>query len=252
MSTLNFYPRVPIFDANIGIGHRHDRPSPVTDADQLLKEMDRHGVERALIYHVQGELISAIDGNEQLQIWAAGHAAFHLQWVVGASADSLQQIQDLHAEGHVHSVRLQPTDANQAPFVNWLYDDLLSWLSTERIPLWISLAETPVIDIMNTLKHFPNLVAVLVGAHYTHAAFISPMLNRLPNTYLELSRYENLDGVNKLIAKHGLDRFIYGSFYPRYAMGPIIFYLHHLGLADAALAAICAGNLERILGGNHD
>jgi hypothetical protein len=249
MSTLNFQPRVAVFDANIGVGHRHDRPAPFEDASQLLEEMALHGVKRALIYHVQGELISAVDGNQQLQTWADGHDALRLQWVAGANQDSLKQVQALHADGRVNSVRLESTDGSHTPFVDWLYGDLLSWLAAERIPLWISMAETPATEIMDTLRKFPQLVCVLVGAHYSHSGFVSPLLKHLPNAYLELSRYENLDGINKLIGVYGTQRFLYGSYYPRYAMGSILFYLHHMGLDDDTLAALCAGNLERLLAG---
>ena len=64
--SLSFSASVPVFDANVGIGHRHNRRYPYDSADGLLEEMARHGVDRALVYHVQGELISPSQGNEQL------------------------------------------------------------------------------------------------------------------------------------------------------------------------------------------
>ena len=76
---------------------------------------------------------------------------------------------------------------------------------------------------------------------------IRPMLRRLPNACLELSRFENLAGIEKLIAEVGAERLFYGSYFPRYAMGPMLFYLHHLEIDNSDLAAICAGNLERLL-----
>ena len=45
--SLSFKSRVPVFDANVGIGNRHDRRSPFDSPDQLLEEMSRHGVDRA-------------------------------------------------------------------------------------------------------------------------------------------------------------------------------------------------------------
>ena len=66
---LSFRARVPVFDANIGVGHCHDRPSPFADVAGLRAEMRRHGVERGLIYHLQGETLSAIEGNEALHAW---------------------------------------------------------------------------------------------------------------------------------------------------------------------------------------
>ena len=248
MISLNFQPRVPVFDANVGVGHRHDRPSPFSEANELLEEMQRHGVDRAVIYHVQGEAISAIRGNEALPGWAGD--AFSLQWVAGPGDDSLRQLKGFHATERVVSVRLHSPEGGRVPFVDWLYGPLLDWLSAERIPLWVSLADGSTTEIANTLQRFPDLTVVLLGAHYVHSTMISPMLRRLPKTFLELSRFENLAGVETLVAEMGAERLLYGSYFPRYAMGPMLFYLHHLNIDDSDLAAICAGNLERLLGGD--
>lgn len=51
MTSLTFTSQVPVFDANLRVGDRHDEPAPCRDRAALLAEMDRHGVERALIYH---------------------------------------------------------------------------------------------------------------------------------------------------------------------------------------------------------
>ncbi|MBC8423849.1 amidohydrolase family protein [bacterium] len=247
METLCFEPRVPIFDANVGVGHRPDQASPCDSPDELLAEMAHRGVERAVIYHLQAEFRSPVEGNEALNDWATGKEAFSLQWSLGATDDSLRQLRQLHADGRVSSVRLHATIHARLPFVDWLYGPALEWLAAERIPLWISLADTEVTELMAILPLYPQLVTVLLGAHYVHAALVRPMLRRLPNAHLELSRYEVLGEVEALIREFGIDRFLYGSFYPRYAMGPILYYLHHLDCTDAELAGLCAGNLERLL-----
>ena len=104
------------------------------------------------------------------------------------------------------------------------------------------------VEVRDTLCRFPDLVTVLLGAHYAHSAVVGPLLRQLPNAHLELSRYEGLGKLQPLIDEFGIERLVYGSFYPRYAMGPILFLIHHLGLDPSALAILCAGNLERILG----
>lgn len=246
MTALDFRARVPVFDANIGVGHAHDRPSPVADAAGLRAEMQRHGVERGLIYHRHGETISAIEGNEALRAWQGDGLV--CQWVAGPSADSLAQLRALHAAGEVRSVRLHNTQACRVPFAGWIYGELLAWLAAERIPLWLSLADTPVAEVAETLRCFPEVQVVLLGAHYVHSLALRPLLRALPQAAMELSRFENLGGIEALIGEFGVERFLYGSYYPRYAMGPMLFYLHHLAIDNAALAALAAGNLARILG----
>ena len=75
------------------------------------------------------------------------------------------------------------------------------------------------------------------------------MLAALPNACLELSRYEPICEIESLRDEFGAERLVYGSWYSRLAMGPMLFYLHHTNLTDAELTSICAGNLERILQG---
>lgn len=248
MATLNFTARVPVFDANVGVGHRHDRRYPFASPDQLLEEMARHGVNRALVYAVQGESISPTWGNDALSEWTDPNEALVPQYVAGCDPESLNQLTNLHRDGLVSSIRLHNTTACRLPLASWLYADLLTWLSDKQIPLWISMADTPPTEIVDTLRTYPNLIVVLVGAHYTHSMMIRPMLRVLPNAFLELSRYENICGIEKLVREFGANRLLYGSFFPRYAMGPMLFTLHHLAITEEELSLICATNLEKILG----
>ena len=244
--SLRFSARVPVFDANVGVGHRHDRPAPFESPAGLLDEMDRHGVDRALIYHVQGESISSIDGNEALVAWL-GEDRLSPQWTLGVDGDSLSRLRDLRADGHVNCVRLHD-GGGRVPLVDWVYGESLDWLSAEGVPLWISLADAEAVEVVEVLRRFPDLDVVLLGAHYSHAALVRGMLRMLPRARLELSRYEVMGDVEALKQEFGAGRLLYGSYYPRYAMGPMLYYLHQLDFTEAELAAVCAGNLESLLG----
>lgn len=248
MSVLTFQPRVPVFDANVRVGDCHDLLSPFRDRAALLAEMDRHGVARAVIYHAQTEAISPIDGNQLLEEWLDSDDRLIPQWSILPSAASLAQVQVLYDQGRASSVRLHDTRSAGLPFRPWAYDELLAWLSQRHIPLWIPLPEHNADELVTTLQGHPNLVTVLVGAHYVHHLLVRPLLRHLPNTYLELSRYEPIGEVEALCNEFGAQRLLYGSWSWRYAMGPMLFYLHHTDLTRDELAQVCAGNLERILG----
>ena len=248
MSTLTFRPRVPVFDANVRVGDRHDEPAPFRDRAGLFAEMDRHGVARAVVYHAQTEEISPLEGNQFLEEWLDAEGRLLPQWSIMPGKATVAQIQALDDVGRVTSVRLHNTRSAGLPFRPWAYDELLSWLSARQIPLWIPLPDHDADELVTTLQGHPDLVTVLVGAHYVHHLQIRPLLHRLPNAHLELSRYEPLGEVEALRAEFGAHRLLYGSWYWRYAMGPMLFYLHHTSLTDEELALVCAGNLERILG----
>ncbi len=250
MSNLSFTSRVPAFDANVGVGHRNNRRYPFDEPLQLVEEMARHGVDQALVYACHGETISPMHGNEALERWTGGENGLVPQYMVGADPESLRQIQGLHASGLVTHVRLHCTEMSRTPFVDWIYAPVLEWLVAEDLPLWVSMADTPPTEIVDTLTGYPDLRAVIVGAHYAHSAMALPMLRVLPNATLELSRYENTQGIEQLVEAVGANRLIYGSFFPRYAMGPILYMLNHLSIDDSDLAAICAGNVEKLIEGS--
>ena len=257
---LSFKAQVPVIDANVGVGHCNFRPAPFDSPQELLAEMNRHGVERALIHHQHGGSLSTITANELLYEWIEGHEdVFIPQWMAGPEPESLQQLQSLRAAGKLDNVRFHESGAAGLPFVDWVYADVLEWLQQERIPVWISLHDTwdvtwmskvntPVTQIMEVLRSFPDMVTVLVGAHYVHSHYVRPFLKR-PKTYIELSRYEMLRQVEEMVDEFGAERFLYGSFYPRLAMGPMLYYVHTLGFDEPTLRALCAGNLERVLEG---
>lgn len=246
MSDLTFKARVPVIDANVGVGHKKDQRYPFDSPEELVQELERHGVERALVYACQGETLSALHGNKSLSAWTSNGSLIP-QFVAMPDSESLDHLAVLRADGVLTSVRLHSTEDSRLPFTSWIYGDLLSWLSDEGIPLWVSLADTPPTEIVDTLRSFPDLKVVLLGAHYSHSLMVRPLLRTLPQASLELSRYENIGGVEKLVNEFGAERLIYGSFFPRFAMGPMLYALHRLAIDDDALVAICAGNLERIL-----
>ena len=245
--SLNFTARVPVFDANVRVGNRNDELSPFLDQSELLAELDRHGVQRALIYHAHADNISPISGNNYLEDWLGDDGRLHPIWSALPTSDCLKQIQALHKANRVRCVRLVDTSSVGLPFRPWAYDSLLSWLCETSVPLWVSLPEANLDDLVTTLQAYPKLVTVLTGAHYTHALWVRPLLQALPSSYLELSRYEPIGEVEALRDEFGAERLLYGSWYPNYAMGPMLFYLHHTNLNDGDLALVCSGNLERLL-----
>jgi hypothetical protein len=253
MAALGFRARVRVFDANIRVGDRHDEAVACREPAQLLAEMDRHGVGRALIYHAQSDDISPVDGNVALEAWLCDDERLYPQWSVMPGEDSPAQIQSLYAQRRVGSVRLHDTwlagAAGGLPFRPWAYDDLLGWLAARGIPVWIPVTEIGADDLVTTLGAHRDLVTVLVGAHYVHHLMVRPLLRALPNAHLELSRYEPIGAVEALCRGFGAERLVYGSWYARYGMGPMLYYLHHADLSEEELALVCGGNLERILGG---
>ena len=249
MTELDFACERTVLDANVGVGDRREQASPARDAEQLLTEMDRHGVDRALVYPLQGEDVSALDGNDELHDWIeSGLHRLLPMWMASMAPESMRQLQQLHAAGQVQAVRLHDTSRTSTPLTAWIYGDLLTWLQAEDIPLWVSLADNDPVQLADTFAQFRELRLVLVGAHYMHAPYLLPLLRHLPRAHLELSRHESLVAIEELVTQVGAQRLLYGSFYPRYAMGPVLWALHRQHIEPPQLQRILDGTTIELLG----
>jgi predicted TIM-barrel fold metal-dependent hydrolase len=244
-ANLHFAPQTQVFDAHICVGSRRSDIGPASERRALLAELDRHGIARALVYHAHAEEFSPVRGNQMLAEWLGDDDRLVPLWSALPTERSLSQLQELHQAGRVRAVRL--THASGLPFTDWTHGALLEWLIAADLPLWIALPDTDARDLVSTLRRYQRLRVVIAGAHYTDTLLVQKLMAALPNADLELSRYESLDAINDLIARFGADRLLYGSWYPRYALGPTLYFVHHCGLSEDVLAHICAGNLARLL-----
>jgi predicted TIM-barrel fold metal-dependent hydrolase len=244
-ANLRFRPQVPIFDAHVCVGSGRSEIGLAADRPALLAELDRNGVARALVYHAHAEEFSPVLGNTMLQAWLGDDGRLEPLWSAMPTEESLAQLQVLHAAKPLRAVRL--TRAQGLPFADWTHAALLEWLAAEALPLWIALPDMDAHDLVSTLRSYKQLPVVIAGAHYSDTLLTRKLLAALPNAYLELSRFEALDAINDLIARFGAKRLLYGSWYPRYAIGPMLYFIHHCGLPEALLAQICAGNLNQLL-----
>src|SRR5690349_17147443 len=127
MTNLSFHPRVPVFDAHICVGHSGAALSPASDRPALLAALDRHGVERALIYHAHAEAFSPLRGNQLLEEWLGDDGRLLPLWAALPTDASLAQLQALHRAGRMRAARL--IGAQSLPFGAWTHGELLGWLS---------------------------------------------------------------------------------------------------------------------------
>ena len=253
---LDFRPQAPTFDANAALGRRHDRRVAVDDAAGLLAEMDRVGVERALVYAPHAAAFDSAEGNAGLLEVIGGEPRLVPQFVCNPAFDDLDEARAQIEAADVRAVRMLPM-LHHYPFRSWVVGEWLDWLSVRRIPLWLPASyeanwhdETDLDphEVHETVRQFPDLVVVLCEVHYRQASWAPPLLRSLSNLSIEVSRYVIADGIAQLLEDVGPERVLFGSRFPEQAIAPQLYHLHRLGLNDADLRAVCGGNLARLLG----
>lgn len=249
---------MPVFDANIALGRRHDRRVRVDSVDDLISEMDRCGVGKALVYSPHAANYDSREGNELLFDSISGETRLVPQMVANPTWDDLKSFSRKVEDIGVRSIRLFPILHNY-PIKDWVLEDWMGWLSDEQIPVWIPVytevawVKDGVVDprdIYDIGAKFPNVTIVLSEVRYDDMPWASMLLRRLPNLCIEISRTVQTGGITELINVIGPERILFGSRFPDSEIPLQLYSLHHSNLSDSVLRAICAGNLERLMDTN--
>ncbi len=257
---LDFEPTVPVFDANVALGRRHDKHVAVDTVAGVLQVMDDSGVGRALVYAPHAVTYDPRDGNAMLVEQIGGEARLVPQFVCSPVFDRLDDFADEVEAAGVRSVRMVP-GLHSYPFRDWVVGRWLDWMADTRTPVWLHTQWQTWLsggdnldprDVYETLKARPDVTAVLSEVKYDDISWALSLLRSLPNLHIEISRFVVGGGIEYLLEAAGESRIMFGSRFPDSAMPLHLYGLHHSGLSDETLSAICAGNLERLLAGGGD
>ena len=257
---LHFRPSVPVFDANMALGRRHDRRVLFDSVEDALREMDRAGVARALVYSTVAAT-DPIGGNRRLEAMLEGEPRLVPQLVGSPAWDDLQRFADGMKAGRASSMRMLPA-LHGYPLRPWSVGEWFEWAAAEQVPVWLPvnyasprrgavqryLDEFDPSALYDTLSDFPDLNVVLCEVQYPQAPWALALLKVLPNLHMEISRFVSTDGVAKLLRIAGESRVLFGSRFPDSPLAAQLYHLHRYGLPESTLRAICGGNLDRLLG----
>jgi uncharacterized protein len=242
------------FDCNVYTGLPSLRSlAPVFSIDALLAEMDRAGVERALVWHVAQHDASPLIGNSLLAQAIAAHPRLVGTWAILPNQAHEFPLPAVFFE-QMRSARVKALRAfpgSHRFLLNGVaMGDWLGPMVERRIPLFISLSRgADWRDVYGLLAEYPDLTCVLCdhGCWGDDRQF-RPLLERYPNLYVDTALYMLDGGIESLVADYGPGRLLFGSGFPEQYLGGMMLALRHAQISDAAKNAIAGGNLEHILG----
>lgn len=242
------------FDCNAFFGLPTRRPlAPVPTAGQLLAEMDRADVERALVWHIAQHDASPQVGNQLLTEAIEPYPRLVGCWTILPSqthelVPSRSFFGAMH-EARVAALRVFPRShrflVNAVSMGDWFEE-----LVPRKIPLFVSLRrgmDWP--DIYALLAEFPDLVCVICDhGCWGMDRMFRPLLERYPNVYVDTAQYLLDGGIESLVHDYGPRRLLFGSGFPESYHGGMMLALWRAWIPDDAKVDICRGNLERLLG----
>ncbi|MBM3803864.1 MAG: hypothetical protein FJW26_16300 [Acidimicrobiia bacterium] len=242
-------PEVPVFDCNAALGRLHNQRVAYDTRDDLLRMMSESGIAKAVVYNPYCLHFGTVEGNQFLLEAIGGDQRLIAQFVVNFATDEISEIDALVRQSGIRSLRVVPA-THRYPLVHWIADPWLEWMAQERMALWIPMsmrAEADARDLYETAKRHPKVPVVLAGAHYNSYPVVWPLVKALDHLYVDTSRFDLLDGINRLLQRAGPRRILFGSDFPDVDPRPYLHYLRRCGLSNADLEAICGGNLQRLI-----
>lgn len=242
------------FDCNAFFGLPMIRPlAPVPTAEVLLAELDRAGIEKALVWHIAQHDASPQVGNRLLAEAIRPHPRLVGCWtVLPNQTGELPPPEELFCEmreARVAALRAFP-NSHRFPLNGLSMGDLLEAMVARRVPLFLSLQRgIGWREIYELLAEFPDLVCVVCDhGCWGEDRYFRPLLARYPNVYVDTAQYLLDGGIESLVADYGPGRLLFGSGFPELYFGGMMLALRHAQIPKEAKAQIAAGNLERILG----
>jgi hypothetical protein len=240
-------------DAHCAIGARPGCRE-VVSAEELVEEMERLEVDRALVRIYPSKLafdVPAINGR-LLAMAETWEAIIPCPVVVPNTAGDMpsaeEQVEECLGKG-AGAVFVRPVLDNWS-MEPWAFGDLFSALEGRRVPVFCQASQCDVDLVADVAGRHPELPIILAGVGYRRQRVIAPLLESFSNIHLVVGAdYCVFRGLEVGIDAVGAERFLFGTNYDELAMMASVGYLMYADIDEEDRALIGSGNLERLMGG---
>jgi predicted TIM-barrel fold metal-dependent hydrolase len=244
---------IPLFDVQCGFGSAAPGSRETITAEALVAEMDRLGIERALARTLPTAMAFDVPlANDRLFADCVRHPRLVPCPIAApaagrSDAPEAEQVALLCAHGAGAVVIRPRTDGwSTAP---WGSDPLFAALEARRLPVLCPGEEVTLDEVAALAPRYPALPLIVTGANYRTHGIVLPLLMAFSNVYLSLgSNYIVHRGIEDCVRAVGAGRLLFGTGFPDVDMGGHVTHLLYAELSLADLAAIGAGNLDRLIG----
>ncbi|WP_158602916.1 amidohydrolase family protein [Jiangella rhizosphaerae] len=255
-------PGVSFLDCGVHIGRRSGAQwtaNRLLTAAGLLAELDRVGIDAAVVHHTLAREYSPRIGNELLADELPGDDRLLPAWLLlphhTGEFPRPEEVVARMREAGVVMGRLHPsTDAAAHRFLlaEWVVGPLLDELERSGIPVALDFhlfrrAEPPWAVLHEVLRHHPGLKVILMEVQGRNNRTLYPLLERHDNLYVQSAGFNVHRGIEDFVARFGAERMVFGSGYPERSMGAARFHLETADISAADKQRIAAGNLRALL-----
>ncbi len=244
---------ITLFDAFCGFGGSLPGKTARPSAEELLAEMSRLDIGRALVRIAPEDLDQDVAAsNARLYAACAGRPELLPCPIVlpGSGGDFPPEEEQLasHLARGCGAVWIRP-GPDYWSLAPWASGTLFAALEARRLPVLVLEPMVGVEKIAGIASRHPGLRLLLAGGSYRQQRTLLPLLRAFPNVSLVLGEAYNPHlALEQLVAEIGAERLLFGTGFPRTEAMCAITYLLYSALSDEQKQLIGSGNLERLLG----
>jgi len=241
-----------LFDANGSCGRPSvGAPDCPTVADRLA-HMDRLGIERSLVWNVEGEQDNSLSANRRLLDEIAATPGTPGRIVAAPIVSGVI----VYERGGVEKLTEQMREAGTGALRFVSVYDRLKLMQCEPVinavrelkPFILLKGNDPdARDILNFTERFPDVPVILTNVMWTGAMGAMELMRRRPNVLVEISGWHTWNGAAMLVKHFGADRVLFGTGFLSHN-GAAIAALARAEVSEDTRAAIAHGNLDRLTG----
>jgi hypothetical protein len=243
---------IELFDVQTGFGGAEPGNTMVASADDLVAEMARLDIRRALVREVPDTLINDLPrSNEKLYEAHARHSSLvPCPIVVPATGYDLpgEEAQiDAALESGAGAVAIRPGQDHWS-LEPWCCNRLFKAIEERRVPVFCMNEKVSFETLGDLAKRYSHIPFILAGIGYRTQRIILPMMETFSNIYLSMGSNMCVhQGIEQLVDKIGAKRLLFGTGFPKIEAMCGVTLLMYAGIAEEAKALIGAANLARLI-----
>lgn len=251
------------FDACAVVGRGQRRPAgwPVSPQD-LLADMDHHGVAEAMVVDCLARENHPADGNARVVELCKTSPRLHPAWagLPASPPDEQPPAEEFLAAMRRHRVGAVFLYPNQYRFslADWCVDPFLEPLAEAGVPAFINpnevglgstgWDESDLNAVVMLCRRMPALPVILSEWRIRRSnRAIYRALDACPNLRIELSGYFLHHGIEFITRNWGADRLVFGSNWPSLGYGGTVAALTMADVSDPEKRQIAGGNMRGLL-----
>jgi len=223
-------------------------------AAELLADMDRFGIDRALVRHGNCGLLGAEAANRELAEMLETAATDRLRGVWAILPDQCPELPQGDAffaamkRYNIRALTLLPNDHLFVP-CRLSLGRIMDAARERKIPVLFRADGNDWRPVYDFVREFPrNLIVIHERwGKWGHDRQLRPLLENFENVRFSIGGYMVPEGLRDLAALYGAERLLYGSGYPLYDQGSGMLQLKQSGLDAAEIALVAGKNLTKML-----